>query len=71
MPHGIDFVAMLALGLVRQNSLRDCVAALRQPPQVGHGRWPVLRQASSSPSAALLTAPEIAPDPHRLPRPAW
>jgi len=30
----IDFVAVLALGLVRQNSLRDCVATLRQLPQV-------------------------------------
>ena len=41
---GIDSVAMLALGLVRQNSLH--FVPLRQLPQVRYGRLPVLRQAS-------------------------
>ena len=62
----IDSAAVLALGLVRQNSrLRRSNSCRKLDDEA----LPVLRQAKPSPSTALLAAPEIAPSPDRLPRP--
>jgi len=59
----IDCTAVLAAGLARQNSLRDCVATLRQLPQVRSRRLACPPAGKPSPAAALLVAPEIAPGP--------